>query len=76
MLRRTAGRLAAAADRLLIQTDQPLTIQRVDWPTLERYIFQFRLGPTRKVIKRLTDLMPSEQAAMWTGDKTARASGY
>src|SRR5215470_10621303 len=34
-------------------------------PDLERYIYQFRLGPTGKVIKRLTDLMPSEQATMW-----------
>jgi hypothetical protein len=45
-------------------------------PTLERYIYQFRLGPTGKVIKRLTELMPPEQAVMWAGDKTARASGY
>jgi hypothetical protein len=45
-------------------------------PNLERYIYQFRLGPTGKVIKRLTDLMPPEQAAMWAGAKTARASGY
>jgi len=45
-------------------------------PDLERYIYQFRLGPTGKVIKRLTDLMPSEQATMWAGAKTARASGY
>jgi hypothetical protein len=45
-------------------------------PDLERYIYQFRLGPTGKVIKRLTDLMPPEQAAMWAGAKTARASGY
>ena len=45
-------------------------------PTLERYIYQFRLGPTSKVIKRLTDLMPPDQAAMWAGAKTARASAY
>jgi len=45
-------------------------------PNLERYIYQFRLGPTGKVIKRLTDLMPPEQATMWAGAKTARASGY
>ena len=45
-------------------------------PNLERYIYQFRLGPTGKVIKRLTDLMPSGQAAMWAGAKTARASDY
>jgi hypothetical protein len=45
-------------------------------PNLERYIYQFRLGPTGKVIKRLIDLMPADQAAMWAGTKTARASGY
>ena len=45
-------------------------------PNLERYIYQFRLGPTGKVIKRLTDLMAPEQATMWAGAKTARASGY
>ena len=45
-------------------------------PTLERYIYQFRLGPTAKVINRLIALMPPEQAAMWEGAKTARASGY
>src|SRR6476620_4037063 len=45
-------------------------------PNRERYIYQFRLGPTGKVIKRLTDLMAPEQAAMWAGAKTARASGY
>jgi len=45
-------------------------------PNLERYIYQFRLGPTGKVIKRLTDLMSPDQVAMWAGDKTARASGY
>jgi len=45
-------------------------------PNLERYIYQFRLGPTGKVIKRLTDLMAPEQAAMWAGAKTARATGY
>lgn len=45
-------------------------------PSLERYIYQFRLGPTGKVIKRLTDLMPPEQATTWAGAKTVRASGY
>ena len=44
--------------------------------TLERYIYQFRLGPTSKAINRLISLMPPEQAAMWAGAKTARASGY
>src|SRR5438552_5773696 len=45
-------------------------------PNLERYIYQFRLGPTTKVINRLIALMPPEQATMWEGAKTARASGY
>ena len=45
-------------------------------PNLERYIYQFRLGPTSKVINRLIELMPPEQAAMWAGAKTARAAGY
>jgi hypothetical protein len=44
--------------------------------TLERYIYQFRLGPTSKTINRLISLLPPDQAAMWAGAKTARASGY
>jgi hypothetical protein len=51
-----------------IPADQP--------KTLERYIYQFRLGPTPKAINRLISLMPPEQAAMWAGAKTARAGGY
>jgi hypothetical protein len=51
-----------------IPADQP--------ETLERYIYQFRLGPTPKAINRLISLMPPEHAAMWAGAKTARAGGY
>jgi hypothetical protein len=41
---------------------------------LERYLYQFRLGPTSAVIKRLLQLMPPEKASMWAGGKTARAA--
>lgn len=51
-----------------IPADQP--------KTLERYIYQFRLGPNSKAINRLISLMPPDQAAMWAGAKTARAAGY
>jgi hypothetical protein len=44
--------------------------------TLERYLYQFRLGPNGKVINRLTELMAPETAERWAGSKTARASGY
>ena len=47
-----------------------------DPPTLERYIYQFRLGPTPKTINRLISLLPADKAEMWAGAKTARASGY
>jgi hypothetical protein len=45
-------------------------------PTLERYIYQFRLGPTPKTINRLISLLPADKVVMWAGAKTARASGY
>jgi hypothetical protein len=45
-------------------------------PTLERYIYQFRLGPNSKVIKRLISLMSPGEAALWEGGKMARAAGY
>ena len=43
---------------------------------LERYIYQFRLGPTGKVINTLLDVMSPDKAATWAGAKTARASAY
>ena len=43
---------------------------------LERYIYQFRLGPNVKVINKLLEVMSPDKAAMWAGAKTARASGY
>ncbi|MEQ1757995.1 MAG: hypothetical protein ABL986_06720 [Vicinamibacterales bacterium] len=44
--------------------------------TLERYLYQFRLGPTTKVISRLVSLMPPDKAALWSGSKTGRLPGY
>jgi len=45
-------------------------------PDLERYIYQFRLGPTGTVINRLLQLMPPDKAAMWANAKTDRAARY
>jgi hypothetical protein len=45
-------------------------------PDLERYIYQFRLGPTVKEINRLLQLMPPDKAAMWANAKTDRAARY
>lgn len=45
-------------------------------PTLERYLYQFRLGPTTKVISRLLSLMPPDRAALWSGTKAGRLSNY
>jgi hypothetical protein len=43
---------------------------------LERYLYQFRLGPSGSTIKRLLQAMPPEQAALWAGAKSDRATGY
>ena len=43
---------------------------------LERYIYQFRLGPNSKAINRLISLMSPGEAAMWAGSKMSRAAGY
>jgi hypothetical protein len=45
-------------------------------PSLERYLYQVRLGPTGPVIKRLLQLMPPDKAALWAGAKVDRAGGY
>lgn len=45
-------------------------------PNLERYLYQFRLGPTARVIKRLVQLMEPDKVALWSGAKTDRAAGY
>lgn len=45
-------------------------------PTLERYLYQFRLGPTTRTISRLLGLMTPDNAAMWAGTKAGRVSTY
>jgi hypothetical protein len=34
---------------------------------LERYAYQFRMGPTRESIKALMDLLPEDRRAVWAG---------
>lgn len=41
---------------------------------LERYVYQFRLGPDRQTIARLLSHMPEQARARWAGAKAARAS--
>ena len=36
-------------------------------PTLERYIYQFRIGPPTKTITMLKSLLPEEQQPLWAG---------
>jgi hypothetical protein len=36
---------------------------------LERYLYQFRLGPSTRTIKRLLALMPAEERGPWMGGK-------
>jgi hypothetical protein len=36
-------------------------------PTLERYIYQFRIGPTAESIRRLVALLPAERREKWAG---------
>ncbi len=45
-------------------------------PDLERYLYQFRLGPTPSGIKWLLEHMPAEERARWAGLKTARVGSY
>jgi hypothetical protein len=45
---------------------------------LERYVYQFRLGPDARAIKQLLALMPEDRRQVWAGtkmDKVSRASG-
>jgi hypothetical protein len=46
--------------------------------TLERYLYQFRLGPTSRTIAELLACMPEHKRVMWAGTKSARAgdAGY
>ena len=43
---------------------------------LERYLYQFRLGPTPKVINRLLQAIEPDKVSRWAGAKTDRAVGY
>ncbi len=40
---------------------------------LERYVYQFRLGPDRDAIGRLLSLMPADRRVRWSGAKSERA---
>ena len=42
--------------------------------TLERYVYQFRLGPDAAAIRRLLPLMPPERRALWAGAKVRRSA--
>jgi hypothetical protein len=42
-------------------------------PTLERYVYQFRLGPDSRRITQLLAMMPEDRRALWAGAKTERA---
>ena len=41
--------------------------------TLERYLYQFRLGPTNRAMSQLLDVMPKEKRRAWEGAKTERS---
>lgn len=43
-------------------------------PSLERYLYQFRLGPDGKTIERLLSLMSPDERARWAGAKSRRAA--
>jgi hypothetical protein len=45
-------------------------------PTLERYLYQFRLGPDTASIQRLLAGMSTQQQALWSGAKADRADQY
>jgi hypothetical protein len=42
-------------------------------PDLERYVYQFRLGPDAALIKQLLTRMPDDRRHLWAGAKTDRA---
>ncbi len=42
--------------------------------SLERYVYQFRLGPDQAGMKRLLSLMAPDQRAQWSGGKSQKAS--
>ena len=40
---------------------------------VERFVYQFRLGPDRETIRGLLSRMPVERHAIWTGAKQDKA---
>lgn len=42
-------------------------------PTLERYVYQFRLGPDHRRIKQLLAMMPEDRRSLWAGSKSDKA---
>jgi hypothetical protein len=36
-------------------------------PDLQRYIYQFRIGPTAESIRRLVALLPNDRRPLWSG---------
>jgi hypothetical protein len=38
-------------------------------PDLERYIYQFRIGPSPESIRRLQAVLPEDRREMWSGKK-------
>jgi hypothetical protein len=42
-------------------------------PTLERYVYQFRLGPDLAMIKELLAQMPPDRRRLWSGAKADKA---
>jgi hypothetical protein len=44
--------------------------------SLERYVYQFRLGPDGSAIKRLLAAMPADGRARWSGAKADKSSTY
>ena len=43
---------------------------------MERYLYQFRLGPERSAIKSLLAAMPAERSVRWSGAKAQKADNY
>ena len=41
--------------------------------TLERYVYQFRLGPSAQAIQQLLAAMPPERSERWAGAKALKA---
>jgi len=43
--------------------------------TLERYLYQFRLGPTNQAMADLVKCMPDDKRASWEGGKSESSQG-